>query len=256
MQFFKHYSKASESESLARLIDETGIIGYGRYWLLLEYLTDLFDGESTSFRIHSRIIRELFRIRSWTELDSFADRLATVRGMVLKRNGTVFEIEAPILLELQSRDFKKARTERANTAPKIKNKNKIKNKIKEEEVALGTLAAQSDKTLNASIWESYLSAYRLRYKVDPVRNAKVNGIVSQLGKRLGAEAVAVVAFFVTSNQTYYLQRTHAIDCCLKDAESLHVQWQKGKAITRADVHEFEKKAVMAETLQAIKDGTI
>lgn len=114
----------------------------------------------------------------------------------------------------------------------------------------------ASKELNKKIWESYFEAYKSRYGVEPVRNAKVNGIVSSLGKRLGEDAVAVVAFFLTSNNSYYLQRTHAIDCCLRDAESLHVQWQKGRAITQKDVQEFSKKAVMAETLKAIKEGTI
>jgi hypothetical protein len=133
MRYFKHYGGAHGSESLGALIQECGFAGYGRYWILLEYLTEKFDGESSSFRVPSAIIRGLFRIRSWTELDSFAERLSTVRGLNLKRIENVFEIEAPILLELLGRDFKRARTERASSAPKKKSKNKEVDKDKEEE---------------------------------------------------------------------------------------------------------------------------
>lgn len=117
-------------------------------------------------------------------------------------------------------------------------------------------AENGDKKLNSLIWESFRSAYVLRYKAEPVRNAKINSIVANLRKRLGEDAVAVVQFYVGSNNGFYLSKTHGLEFCLKDAESLHVQWQKGRAITRADVQAFEKQAVMADTLQAIKDGNI
>lgn len=129
MEYFKHYCDAQHSESLSKLLIEDGFEMYGRYWRLLEFLGGKFDGESTSFRYHRQIIRELLRVQSWTKLGTIAERLATVRGLVINQSGFVFEIEAPILLDLMSRDFKRARSERADSAPK----NKIENKSKEEE---------------------------------------------------------------------------------------------------------------------------
>lgn len=127
MKWFKHYSNSLHSDSLSQLLIDCGLEGYARYWILLEELAERFDGQTTSFRIQSATIRSLFRIRSWNELDSFAVRLSNIRGMNIKRNENVFEIEAPILLELLGKDFRVARQARANTAPKIENK--IKNKI-------------------------------------------------------------------------------------------------------------------------------
>lgn len=97
----------------------------------MEHLAGLFDGETDSFRIPVETIRGLLRIRSWTELETFTNRLATIRGLDIKRNGNVFEIKAPILLELQDRDFKKARKVSGDDAPKNKIKKEIKNIIKE-----------------------------------------------------------------------------------------------------------------------------
>lgn len=146
MKYFKHYSNARRSESLSILIANHGLEAYARYWLLLEFLAEEFDGESTSFRYHVSTIRELVRVQSWTKLQLVADQLSTVRGLALRQNETVFEIEAPILLDLLNRDFKNARKERDETAPKIKNK--IKNKIKDKE---GEVPATTLPTL-ALLW--------------------------------------------------------------------------------------------------------
>lgn len=130
MQYFKHYCNARRSESLTSLIKELGFAGYGRYWALLEYLGADFDGETTVFRIPCETIRELLRFRSVSDAGLFLERLATYPGKVpdLSRKGpglianryeNVFEINAPILLDLLDRDFKRARRVRAETASRI-----------------------------------------------------------------------------------------------------------------------------------------
>lgn len=131
MKWFKHYSNALDSESLADLMRDCGLEGYARYWILLEYLANQFDGETHSFRVPIETVRRLLRIRSWNELGTFAERIGNVRGMELKRNGNVFEIEASILLELQSKDFKKMRHSGGTSAPKSKTKIKTKDLDKE-----------------------------------------------------------------------------------------------------------------------------
>ena len=98
-----------------------------------------------------------------------------------------------------------------------------------------------EKDANKNLWGAYFEAYKKRYGVEPVRNASVNAKISQLAKRLGADAVPVVEFFLQHNGAFYLQQTHAIGLCLKDAESLHTQWQKGKAVTGTMAREFEKR---------------
>ena len=126
MKWFKHYCDAEFSESLSKLEAKYGFEGLGRYWRFVEFLGRNFDGENPEFKFERAKLRALFRFRSWNDLESFADHLAIIPGIDLNRSGNVYEIKAPILLELQSRDFKKARKERGETAPKIKIKNKIK----------------------------------------------------------------------------------------------------------------------------------
>ena len=117
------------------MIDEGGFAAYGRYWFLLTFLARHFDGENTEFTFPMRTIRETFRFRSWNDCRTFAVRLSSVRGMTAECTENVFKIDAPILLELLHRDFKRARKQREDAAPKNKEvriKNKEKEKVKKE----------------------------------------------------------------------------------------------------------------------------
>lgn len=94
---------------------------------------------------------------------------------------------------------------------------------------------------NKKIWLSYAYAYRLRYGVEPVRNAKVNSNISKLRELLGAEqAFNLVKFYLTHNKTRYVENTHSIGLCLLDYETLRTQMIKEKPITTNMVRTFEK----------------
>lgn len=133
MRWFKHYSNAGDSECLAELERKFGFEGLGRYWKFIEFLNSRFDGTDCHFRVPREVLRALFRHRSWNSQRSFVLQLATIRGLKIECSGNVYEIDAPILLELQGRDFKKARSDRGSTAPKNKIKNKMKNVVQQPE---------------------------------------------------------------------------------------------------------------------------
>jgi len=128
MKWFKHFSNAHLSNSLEDLINDFGYEGYGRYWRLLEILNESFDGETCFFKIHKRTIRTSLRFRSALQTDSFVVAIGLQAGYKVVVSENHYEIEAPILLELKNRDFKRARTDRVTDTSKnkIKNKNKIK----------------------------------------------------------------------------------------------------------------------------------
>jgi hypothetical protein len=122
MKWFKHYYNASYSVSLSELIDEVGVSGYGHYWLLLELLAEKYDGESTTFIMHFEEISRKVRIKFRKKLETFIQKLPESCITFEEIRPKVYKIEAPIMLELQGRDFKKARSKSGNTAPKNKSK--------------------------------------------------------------------------------------------------------------------------------------
>lgn len=74
-------------------------------------------------------------------------------------------------------------------------------------------------------WDAYSHAYRERYHVDPVRNAKVNGMLANLVKRLGAsEAPLVAAFYLLHQGRNYVLKMHSVDLLVNDCEKLRTEW--------------------------------
>lgn len=110
--------------------------------------------------------------------------------------------------------------------------------------------------LNKRIWQSYEDAYLLRYKEKPARNATVNGQISNLGKRLGEEAVQVIAFYVGHQDGFYIKKCHPVGLCLSDAESLRTQWARNFQVTATKVRQFEKAQSTQDTLDYIKENGI
>jgi len=116
-------------------------------------------------------------------------------------------------------------------------------------------ASKKESTeLNRKIWEAYASSFSERYRVQPTRNASVNAKISQLGKRLGEDAVNVVKFFLKHNDGFYLKKIHDIGLCLKDAESLHVQMQRGQTVTSQDVKNFERTSNVVNLVNEARKG--
>jgi hypothetical protein len=91
------------------------------------------------------------------------------------------------------------------------------------------------------LWNSYSTAYQGRYGAPPVRNAKVNAQLANLIKRLGSdEAPGVAAWYVSSNNRYYVQKRHAVDCLLADAEGLRTEWATRRRVTETGAREADR----------------
>ena len=77
-------------------------------------------------------------------------------------------------------------------------------------------------------WEAYSEAYESRYATAPLRNAKVNGQLASLLKRIPIEEAPEVArFYVGHTDRFYCQAGHAVDLLLLHAEKLRTEWATG-----------------------------
>jgi hypothetical protein len=94
----------------------------------------------------------------------------------------------------------------------------------------------------------------LRYGTDPVRNAKVNGQLSQLLQRIGAtEAPPVAAWYVRSNSRFYVQKRHSVDCLLSDAEGLRTEWATNTRVTETGAREADRLQATGDMWNRIAD---
>ena len=89
-------------------------------------------------------------------------------------------------------------------------------------------------------WDSYSAAYFDRYRVNPVRNAKVNSQIKQLVLRLGAEeSPPVAAFFVSINDSFYIRSSHELGLLLAKAEGIRTQWVTGRQMNGRTARQLE-----------------
>lgn len=104
------------------------------------------------------------------------------------------------------------------------------------------------RDLRKRTWHSYSGAYFKRYQTAPVRNAKVNGQLRELVKRLGEEAPEVAEFYVRHPGAFYVRSTHAFGPLLEHAEGLRTQWATGRQITTTGARQQERTAANADAL--------
>lgn len=82
------------------------------------------------------------------------------------------------------------------------------------------------KSAEASV--AYTTAYRQRYGVEPVRNARMNALLCQLVDRLGVgEAPSVAAFYLSVDASLYVNAGHPLNLLVRDCETLRTQWKCG-----------------------------
>jgi len=284
MKWFKHFSDNHRGKSIQVLFDEMGHMGVSCYYILMEICSEKLEKNSDKcleeadllFSFHQRILRQNLKI-SLANLRKLLNICQTFGQISYEEDGNIFKIKTPILLDLLEYDQKRPRKQRASAAIKTrleeeteKEQEKDTDTETDKEFAKSpilplipisvnsksnpkkTSLTSEQKDLNRRIWASYQDAYLFRYKIEPIRNAKVNGIVSMLRQRLGEEAIDVVKFYLESNHSFYVGKTHSISHCLNDCETLRTQMLKGKAITPTMIKNYEKQNQEIEFNQQIE----
>ncbi len=129
MQWFKHYTNVDDSNYISHIRAELGLKGYARYWILLEMMGKKFDGISTDFVFSAHDLKHKLEFHRDSDMENFLTCLSLEHSspnqvpiMSHRSVNQTIIISTSILLELQGRDFKKARSGRSETAPKIKDK--------------------------------------------------------------------------------------------------------------------------------------
>ena len=94
---------------------------------------------------------------------------------------------------------------------------------------------------NVKTWEAYARAYRARYGVLPMSNAKVRGQVAQFVKTVGAELAPVLAaYYPSHNKQYFVQRRHDFGALLHDYQQVATDYQIGQQMTGVQAAQTEK----------------
>lgn len=111
MKWFRHYSNAHKGQVMQSLIPIFGKAqGYGLFFLLVEYLTDKWDGKSDpKFRVFKSELRSFLGLKQ-NKLSLFLECLQNQTSFSFTETEFFFEIEFPKLLEIRHRDALDAST--------------------------------------------------------------------------------------------------------------------------------------------------
>lgn len=100
---------------------------------------------------------------------------------------------------------------------------------------------ESTKPSTAETWKVYAFGYERRYGVPPLRNAKVNGQLKQFCERVGySEAPAIIAFYLTQNDFWYVKQMHTIGIALAEAEKITAAYRRGAMVTKREADYIDK----------------
>lgn len=100
---------------------------------------------------------------------------------------------------------------------------------------------EKEPSLIKETWEAYSFAYERRHKAKPVRNATVNGQLTQFVKRIGAdESPRVAEFYVYHNNQFYVQKMHSVGLLLADAEKLRTEWITNTRMTTTQARQADQ----------------
>lgn len=100
------------------------------------------------------------------------------------------------------------------------------------------------------VWANYAFAFRKRYNVWPVWNARTAGQLAQLVDRLGQEAAPkVAAYYLTIADARLITEQHSVNLLLARAEALHTQWATGRRVNGTTARQQERTAANFEAAQ-------
>jgi len=114
---------------------------------------------------------------------------------------------------------------------------------KSNPVSAAPKSGASDPGRTVPTWNAYCQAYSERYKVEPTRNRKVNGILASFLERVPAEeAPQIAAFYVHHNGQFYFRKMHCVELLLQDAEKLRTEWLTGHQRTETEARQADQRA--------------
>jgi hypothetical protein len=212
---------------------------------------DTFSGELPQKQVRQCLDSSSTVLRQFT-LDNEAESLTknhveltgldsawTVLGQHWESPMCSYYIEERIKEEKEVKEeFKEGKFSSGDETPKVSNSLSI---IKNEPKKLRKNTHEKDKVNAQPVIEAYHEAYLKRYGVKPIINGMTIKHAKQLIERLEGidKSIAIVRFYLTHNNSFYLKNAHAFKFCLNDCEKLHTEFMKDNYIFNKDAKKVE-----------------
>lgn len=161
MKFFKHFTDAHRGTSIQAIRKKYDWNGVGRYWTLVELCAEKLskdrDEEYTIehcvFEFEKSYLMRILGYGNLLHTSSYLSALSVIGLCSVCETPVAYLCSMPKLLECMDRDTKKARPERGQSAPKIKNKIKNKNISSMSLADMGRLLSENGEDIKPTALE-------------------------------------------------------------------------------------------------------
>lgn len=109
-------------------------------------------------------------------------------------------------------------------------------------------------TAGMEAWEHYCGAYRTRYGVAPIRNARVNSMLARLSTVLPQEELGgIIEHYCRHQGALYVRAKHPVNLLLRDAEALRTEWATGRMVTDTEAREADRRTGLGARYRAVAE---
>lgn len=102
------------------------------------------------------------------------------------------------------------------------------------------LKKKEKKITGVPIWEAYKAAYLERYRVEPIRNAKVNTICKRIFLATGEQGPSIVKYYLSMKDKFYEQAKHPIELLERDLTKINTLMMQRKKDSRKKI-DYDKQ---------------
>jgi len=100
-------------------------------------------------------------------------------------------------------------------------------------------------------WGAYSEAFKAKYGVEPIRNAKVMGQLKQFIERVGQnDAPDILRFYLQQHDRWTVQNGHTVGIALHQAEKLAAGFRGAKMMTEKEARRIDEKQTTQNILEA------
>lgn len=121
MKWFKHFSSASHDEFLESLIDDFGLEGYARWWLVLESIASQMDTTGRCHVEYSWVKWQTILKGKRNKLETFLEHCQNESKLKLEQNGNKLKITCPKLLNLRDNYSRNLQVDEQAATPSASN---------------------------------------------------------------------------------------------------------------------------------------
>lgn len=243
MEYFQHYIGAHRSPKMIDFTRKTGLVDYGRYFVLLELCTEeLKTLKNVTSETDLFFVFDESTLRSWLRLGPAMVGPWLGRGQAMgllsfSVDGPRIIVRIPNFLESFSLEQRRARHASGKCPPRLEErreeeriKEEIKKKRKEKpKNELRSIGPETALSQDIQIFISqYIKSFQVRYNARPILTGKVQGQIKQFLKDIPLPmALEMIQVYCQMEDPWFIKKCHDFGTFIENLSKVNIGLDTG-----------------------------